>query len=48
MDLATIQLHGISVDQCGNCGGVFFDAGEVEQLMQKDSGVMGRVLSIFR
>ena len=48
MDLKTIEFHGISIDQCGNCGGVWFDAGEVDQLLGKDSGVMSKVLSIFR
>ena len=48
MDLATLEFHGIKVDQCGNCHGVWFDAGEVEELLQKESGVMSRVLSIFR
>jgi hypothetical protein len=51
MDLATIELHGVKVDQCGNCGGVFFDAGEVDQLLEadrKDHGVFGRVFSIFK
>ncbi|HEX9985991.1 MAG TPA: zf-TFIIB domain-containing protein [Thermoanaerobaculia bacterium] len=51
MDLATIELHGVKVDQCGNCGGVFFDSGEVDQLLEadrKDQGVFGRVFSIFK
>jgi hypothetical protein len=48
MDLATIEFHGIKVDQCGNCHGVFFDAGEVEELLGKDQGVIGKVLSIFK
>ena len=48
MDLAEIELHGVKVDQCGNCGGVFLDAGEIEQIAKHDNGVMGRVFSLFR
>lgn len=51
MDLSSIELHGVKVDQCPSCGGVFFDAGEVEQMLSSEkggSGVMGRVFSLFR
>jgi|SRR6266545_63360 len=50
MDLSSIELSGVTVDQCASCGGVFFDAGEVEQLLERDrtGGVLGRVLSVFR
>ena len=48
MDLQEIGLHGVKVDQCAHCGGIFLDAGELEQLSRHDEGVMGRVFSIFR
>jgi hypothetical protein len=48
MDLQELQLHGITVDQCANCGWVFLDKGELEQLEHHDSGVMHRVFSLFR
>ncbi|HEX6087918.1 MAG TPA: zf-TFIIB domain-containing protein [Thermoanaerobaculia bacterium] len=48
MDLQEIEFHGVKVDQCANCGGVFLDAGELDQLSKHDEGVMGRVFSIFR
>lgn len=50
MDLAPIEFHGVSVDQCANCGGIFFDKGEVEQLLQHEhhDSVLGRVFSIFK
>ncbi|HVR41514.1 MAG TPA: zf-TFIIB domain-containing protein [Thermoanaerobaculia bacterium] len=47
-DLHTIEFHGVKVDQCGHCGGIFFDQGEIEQLLQHEAGIMGRVMSIFR
>jgi predicted amidophosphoribosyltransferase len=50
MDLAEISLHGIKVDQCASCGGVFLDAGEIEQLFAHEDhhGVMSKVFSLFR
>jgi protein-arginine kinase activator protein McsA len=49
MDLKEIELHGVKVDQCAHCGGVFLDAGEMEQIEKHDEGgVMGRVFSMFR
>jgi protein-arginine kinase activator protein McsA len=48
MDLQEIALHGVKVDQCANCGGVFLDSGELDQLANHDAGVVNRVFSIFR
>jgi hypothetical protein len=48
MDLKEIALHGVKVDQCANCGGIFLDAGEVEQISKHDNSVVDRVFSIFR
>lgn len=49
MDLKEIEVHSVKVDQCANCGGVFLDAGEMEQIAKHDEGgVMGRVFSMFR
>lgn len=48
MDLKELEFHGVNVDQCAHCGGMFFDAGELEQLSKKDVGMLGRVFSIFR
>ena len=48
MDLQEIEFHGVKVDQCASCGGVFLDAGELDQLGKHDDGVMNKVFSIFR
>ena len=49
MDLKEIELHGVKVDRCANCGGIFLDAGEMEQIEKHEQGgVMGRVFSMFR
>ena len=33
--LSIIEIHGIELDVCGNCSGVFFDTGELESLRKK-------------
>ncbi len=49
MDLKEIDLHGVKVDQCAHCGGIFLDAGEIDQLTRhEDQGVLGRVFSVFK
>jgi len=49
MDLHTIELHGISLDQCATCLGTWFDRGEVEQLLHPEhAGLFERVMSVFR
>jgi acetyl-CoA carboxylase beta subunit len=37
-DLSEEKLHDVVVDRCGSCQGVFFDRGEMEALLLKDSG----------
>jgi len=39
-------FHGVTVDRCPDCHGLWFDAGEVEVIMKhEDPGVFKRVLS---
>ena len=39
-----IQLSGVSVDVCGDCGGIWFDSGEVEEMFR--NRFQGRLLEI--
>lgn len=47
-DLTTEDYHGIEVDRCPECDGVWFDAGEVESLVKKESGVLDVFRSMIR
>jgi hypothetical protein len=47
-DLTTETYHGIEVDRCTECSGVWFDAGEADTLLEKESGVMDIFRSIMR
>lgn len=44
------EWHGVQIDQCTNCRGIWFDAGEAEGLLRRDEGgLVARVLkSVMR
>jgi len=51
MDLKEIEFRGILIDKCFSCGGIYFDDGEVEQLIAQeggDDGFFSRVSAIFK
>ena len=48
MDLATIDFQGVSIDRCTSCGGTYFDAGELEEILKREGGFLHRAVSIFR
>lgn len=42
--LTTADLHGVQIDQCPDCAGIWFDAGELEVVTKhRDPGFMGKV-----
>lgn len=44
-DLKTETFHGIQVDRCPECHGIWFDDGEIGLLMKdEDHGVLRRVM----
>jgi len=50
-DLSERHEENVKIDECGDCGGVWLDKGELEQLrlVNKARGVSGGVLgSLFR
>jgi uncharacterized protein len=48
MDLHTFEFRGIKLDRCVSCNGTWFDAGEMEELLGQEQGILGRVMSVFR
>lgn len=38
-DMQTVNYEGVEVDRCGSCQGLWFDAGEVEALADKQAAV---------
>lgn len=48
-DLHTEAFHGVNVDRCNECHGIWLDQGEFEHLMKaEDQSVMRRVLTDVR
>ncbi len=44
-DLRTIELHGVQVDTCDECRGLWLDSGELEVLMKhEDPGLFRKVM----
>ena len=51
MELVEIEFMGVQVDKCTHCGGIFLDAGELDQLFDtaKNQGrVFAKILGAFR
>ena len=49
MEMIEVDFEGIKIDKCSSCLGVYFDDGEVDQLVSKNKpGFMGRLSSIFK
>jgi hypothetical protein len=45
-DLASSQYHGVQIETCPHCGGMWLDAGEVETIAHEDRpALLTRVLS---
>jgi Zn-finger nucleic acid-binding protein len=52
-DLTNSQLHGVQVETCPHCGGMWLDAGELESVSNEDrpsvfTRVISDALSTFR
>ena len=45
-DLTTSEYHGVQIETCPHCGGMWFDAGELEAVAHEDhSSLLTRVIS---
>jgi uncharacterized protein len=51
-DLTTVTLHGVQIETCQQCRGIWLDAGELETLERHEEdrpGILGRVVTdIFK
>lgn len=47
MDMANFEFRGITLDRCGSCGGVYFDAGELEELLGQKGDFFDRFKKLF-
>jgi hypothetical protein len=43
--LASIDQHGVTIEECPKCGGLWFDKGEVETIAKRDKDTwLGRLI----
>ena len=48
-DLHVEEYHGVEIDRCSACNGIWFDAGEAELLTEKESaGITNILTSVVR
>jgi len=48
MELVEIGYHGIKIDRCASCSGVWLDTGELEQVARAEAGFLGSFLKVFK
>ena len=48
MRLVEIDYHGIAVDKCSSCDGVWLDAGELEQVSSLDQHKLDKWFGVFK
>lgn len=48
IDLTERELHGVKIDQCSECGGMWLDKGELEMIEDMDRKSSGFMQNIFR
>ncbi|MCE9625738.1 MAG: zf-TFIIB domain-containing protein [Deltaproteobacteria bacterium] len=47
-EMHPVLFKGVTIEKCPNCGGIFLDAGELEQLAGKQDGFVSSVLGLFK
>ncbi len=47
-EMHPVVFKGVTIEKCPNCGGIFLDSGEIEQIIGKESGFIGSVLGLFK
>jgi len=47
MDLEEISLSDVRVDKCFHCEGLWLDKGEIDVILKKEAGMIGKLLQVF-
>jgi uncharacterized protein len=49
MKLIEIDFKGVKIDKCSECGGIYLDDGELDQLMKPENkGVLTKLFKAFK
>ena len=46
-ELSTVKHDVVDIDRCGECGGVWLDAGELERLLEAEEGLVKKTLKFL-
>jgi uncharacterized protein len=44
-NLTVEEYHGVEIDRCPDCKGIWFDAGEAELLIEKETAGFGKIFA---
>jgi hypothetical protein len=49
MEMVEIDFEGVKIDKCTECMGIYFDDGELDQILKKkDPGLFDRFVKLFK
>jgi uncharacterized protein len=48
MEMVELEFEGIKIDKCSECLGIYLDNGELDELMEKKSGLLNRFGKLFK
>jgi len=48
MKLVEIDFKSIKIDKCSHCSGSWFDAGEIESLLEEDKSVLAKIFRVIK
>jgi ssDNA-binding Zn-finger/Zn-ribbon topoisomerase 1 len=48
MELIEIDYKNIKIDKCSECEGIWFDAGELETIIQLEKSGLDKLFSVFK
>ncbi len=43
-----ISFKDIQIDECPECKGIYFDNGELDQILKSETGLLGKISGIFK
>ena len=43
-----ITFKDVQIDECPECKGIYFDNGELDQILKADAGLRGKIYGIFK
>ena len=47
-EMVEIEYEDIKLDKCSHCLGLYFDNGELDQLLDKKGGFMTKLVNVFK